>query len=105
MKRIIDFVALNKFSYRVKKSESIVFFDIVPNLTFSIKSPENGPHKLLIHKAILKRFYLEDHLVLESKNQDEILEKTIKILKYPHLLKRELRSNFEKFMRMEDMSI
>lgn len=101
MKRIIDFVVLNNFPYRVKKSESIVFFDIVPNLTLSIKSPENGPHQLLIHKAILRRYFLEDHLVLESKNQDDILEKTIKILKYPHLLKKELKSNFENFKRME----
>jgi hypothetical protein len=101
MRRVLDFVVLNKFQYWVKKSESTVFFEVVPNLIFSLKSPENGPFQFFIHKAVLRNSVLENNLVFESKSQDAVLEETIKFLKYPHHLKKHLRSNFDKFKKME----
>jgi hypothetical protein len=100
MRRIIDFMVMNGFKYWVKKNEALVFFEIFPCLIFKIKSPDEGPYQFSIHKAILWSFALRDHLIIESKNQDEIIESVIKLLKYPHLLKKELRKNFEKFEKV-----
>lgn len=101
MRRVVDFVTLNRFKYRVEKNQSTVFFEISPNLELSIVSPENGPYKLFFSRVVLKRYILENHLIFESKKQDEVFQLVIKFLKYPIHLKIELKSRFDAFRKME----
>lgn len=93
-------MVLNKFPYWVKKVRVLCFLRL-SQTSFSIKSPENGPFQFFIRKAVLRNSVLENNLVFESKSQDAVLEETIKFLKYPHHLKKHLRSNFDKFNKIE----
>lgn len=102
MRRILDFVILNEFKYYVKKNEDTVFFEITPGLELSITSPENGSHSLFFHKVVIRNYHLENQLILETNKQDEVLEKVIKFLKYPHLLKKELKNLLGEFRKVEN---